>query len=158
MHLSAETIADQRTWVLDRADVVVPLINRVRTGLGEAFDVSVSSVADDQYREAVTATFDDPHRGMNVAALVGLLRSLDVERDHPGFVVDEFLGRELAATIAGDQPLRLIAESTFHYADVVPRHEPDHDTVGGDDLDAGLAAGYQTVLPGWSWRDDPRGL
>ncbi|MFW5973787.1 MAG: hypothetical protein ACOCPZ_00195, partial [Natrialbaceae archaeon] len=35
----------------------------------------------------------------NVAAGVALLRDLDVAGDYPGFVLDEVLGRELAATI-----------------------------------------------------------
>jgi hypothetical protein len=52
--------------------------------------------------------------------------------------------------IAGEQPLRLLAESTFHYADV---HTAGDGTAGLDDLDAALAAGVQTRLPGWSWTE-----
>lgn len=66
-------------------------------------------------------------RAVNVAALCGVLRDLDGEGDYPGFVVDEFLGRKLAATIAGGEPFALIAEATFHL--------------------------FQTRLPGWEWTD-----
>jgi hypothetical protein len=157
MHLSPAEVGAQRDWVRDRADVVVPLVNDVREDLGAAFDTTVDPIDHDQYRRTVDATFADGDRAVNVAALVGLLRELDVEGDHPGFVVDELLGRELAAMIAGEQPLRLLAEATFHYADVV--HHTD-DVAGADDLDAALAAGVQTRLPGWNWteRESPFGV
>lgn len=150
MHLSPAEVVAQRDWVRDRGDVVVPLVNDVREGLGEAFDTTVDPIDDEGYRTAVDSTFADGDRAVNVAALVGLLRELDVERDYPGFVVDELLGRELAAMIAREQPLRLLAEATFHYADVV--HHTD-EIAGADDLDAALAAGVQTRLPGWDWTE-----
>jgi phosphatidylglycerophosphatase A len=77
-----------------------------------------------------------------------------VAGDHPGFVVDEVLGRELAATVAGGQPFALLAQATFHFADVTTHTEGG---AGADDLDAALAAGFQTRLPGWEWtaRDSP---
>ena len=87
---------------------------------------------------------------VNVAALVALLRDLDVEADYPGFVVDELLGWELAGILAGNQPLRMLGEATFHYTDV---HVHDGDA-GVDDLDAALAAGFQTRLPGWDWTEN----
>ncbi|PSP63507.1 hypothetical protein BRC76_02840, partial [Halobacteriales archaeon QH_8_67_36] len=98
--------------------------------------------------------FADGDSAVNVAALVGLLRDLDVENDYPGFVVDELLGRELAAMLAGDQPLRLLAEATFHVADV-RTHGDEDGAAGADDLDAALAAGAQTRLPGWPWTAGP---
>jgi hypothetical protein len=87
---------------------------------------------------------------VNVAALLDLLGDLDVENDYPGFVVDELLGRELAGMIAGPQPLRLLGEATFHYADVTIHTDGP---AGADDRDAALAAGFQTRLPGWEWNE-----
>lgn len=152
MHVSGAAIDTEHAWVRDRADVVVPLINDVREGLGSAFGVDVEGVEVPMYRDAVDATFTDVDRAVNVTALVMVLRELDVEGDYPGFVVDELVGRELAGSIAGAQPLRLIAESTFHYADMVTVNDGSDAGAGRDDLDAALAAGYQTVLPGWEWR------
>jgi len=74
--------------------------------------------------------------------------------DYPGFVVDEFLGRRLASTIAGGVPLSVLAEATFHYADITAG-ERDGEGAGMDDLDAALAAGFQARLPGWPWREGP---
>jgi len=150
MELTPAAVAREREWVLERADVVVPIVNDVRDALGDAFGTDVAAVSEAQYRGAVEAVFADGDRAVNVAALVALLRDLDVTDDYPGFVVDELLGRELAAMVAGDQPLRLLAESTFHYADV---HTSGDAAAGRDDLDAALAAGVQTRLPGWSWTE-----
>ena len=150
MPVTPVRVESERTWMRDRATVVVPLINRLRDNLGDAFDTEVDPVTDDQYREAVDEVFADGDRAVNVAALVGLLRELDVEGDYPGFVVDELMGRELAATIAGEQPRAALAEATFHYADI-QTHGSDEDNAGLDDLDAALAAGFQTRLPGWDW-------
>jgi len=159
MHVSPAVVAEEHEWVRERAPVVVALINETRTDLGTRFDTDVAEVSPDQYRDAVDAVFADGDRAVNVAALARLLRDLDVEGDYPGFVVDELLGRELAGTIAGVQPLRLLAEATFHYADVLTEDEggpagvADGDPAGLDDLDAALAAGFQTRLPGWEWRE-----
>jgi hypothetical protein len=151
MHVSPDTVADERDWVRDRESVVA-LINDTRAGLETHFETEVDRVTVTEYRAAVDEVFADGDRAVNVAALVGLLRELDVEDDYPGFVVDELLGRELAATIAGEQPLRLLAEATFHYADVRTHGDPE-EAAGADDLDAALAAGFQTRLPGWDWRE-----
>jgi hypothetical protein len=150
MRLTPERVAAERDNVADRAEVVVPLLNRVRADLGELFDADVPPVDEAAYREEVDVVFADGDRAVNVAGLVALLADLDVAGDYPGFVVDELLGRELAATIAGAQPLRLLAEATFHYADV---HSHTEGPAGADDLDAALAAGFQTRLPGWEWRE-----
>jgi len=58
--------------------------------------------------------------------------------------------RILASMIAGEQPLRLLATATFHYADI---HVSSGSKAGADDLDAALAAGFQTRLPGWNWTE-----
>ena len=36
-----------------------------------------------------------------------------------------------------------------------PAEAADGDPAGLDDLDAALAAGFQTRLPGWEWRESP---
>ncbi|MFW6376755.1 MAG: hypothetical protein ACOC0F_02160 [archaeon] len=158
MHLTPETVAEEYAWLAERAPVVVALINEVRENLAEAFDVPVDPVNEAQYREELDAVFANGDLAVNVAAYVAILRGLDVDGDYPGFVVDEQLGRTLAGTIAGSEPLRTLGEATFHYADVAcaPPDEKD-DPAGADDLDAALAAGFQTRLPGWEWteRDSP---
>lgn len=150
MHLSPESVATEHEWIRNHADVVVSVINDVRRDLGEAFDTTVDPVAVPDYQQEVDAVFADGDIGVNVAALTAILRDLDVASDYPGFIVDELLGRELAGTIAGNQPLRLLGEATFHYADV---YIGDDGPAGSDDLDAALAAGFQCRLPGWSWRE-----
>lgn len=156
MRVTPETVRDGHAWVSDRAPVVVPICNDARRRLGRLFETDVDPVSRDAYRREVDAVFADGDVAVNVAGYVGLLRGLDVESDYPGFVVDEVLGRELAATIAGGRPLSMIAQATFHFVDI----HLDGDetaagagTAGADDLDAALAAGFQTRLPGWDWRE-----
>lgn len=155
MEITPETVARERERLGERGPQVVALANDVRADLGELFGTEVGRIDEEGYRQVLDATFADGALAVNVATLARLLRELDVTDDYPGFVVDELLGRELAAAIAGDQPLRLLAEATFHYADI----HADSTAAGGDDLDAALAAGVQTRLPGWTWREtDPFGL
>ena len=154
MRVTPAVVADEYEWVRGRADVVVPLVNETRAHLGTAFGVEVAPIDEAAYLDAVEAAFADGDRAVNLAALVALLRDLDVAGDYPGFVVDELLGRELAAMLAGDQPLRLLAEATFHIADVRTHGDAD-EAAGADDLDAALAAGVQTRLPGWPWQEGP---
>lgn len=150
MRVTPETVRAEHEWTRARADTVVPLINDVRDDLGDIFETDVDAVTCEGYRTAVDAVFADGDLAVNVAALVRLLRDIDVEDDYPGFVVDELLGRELAGMLAGTQPLRLLGEATFHYADVHTHGDPT-EAAGADDLDAALAAGFQTRLPGWDW-------
>lgn len=152
MNVTLERVEREREWVEGRADRIATLVNDVRDALGRLFDTEVAPVTESRVREEVRVVFADGDVAVNVAALVGLLRELDVDGDYPGFVVDELLGRELAGTIAGNQPLRLLGEATFHFADVHVHGEAE-DVAGLDDLDAALAAGFQTRLPGWSWRE-----
>jgi hypothetical protein len=148
MRLTAARVEAERDWIRDRTEIVT-IINDVRARLGDLFDVEVSPVSDARYRAEVEAVFADGDVAVNVAAMSILLRDLDVEGDYPGFIVDEVLGRELAATIAGGQPLSLLAQATFHFADL-HTHSAEG-KAGLDDLDAALAGGFQTRLPGWPW-------
>jgi hypothetical protein len=152
MRVTPETVATAHERTIERAPAVVSLINDVRTDLGEAFDTEVATVTVEEYRDEVDAVFADGDRAVNVAALLDILSDLDVEDDYPGFVVDELLGRELAGMIAGPQPLRLLGEATFHYADITTHTDGP---AGADDRDAALAAGLQTRLPGWDWTEEP---
>jgi hypothetical protein len=152
MNLTPDRVANEHAWVRDRADVIVPIINDTRSRLETAFDTEVDAVSRTAYRQEVNRVFADGDVAVNVAAYCGLLRDLDVDGDYPGFVVDEVLGRQLAATIAGGQPLSVLAQATFHFADI-HTHGDDTDAAGADDLDAALAAGFQTRLPGWNWQE-----
>ncbi|ATW86942.1 hypothetical protein halTADL_0120 [Halohasta litchfieldiae] len=152
MQLTPDRVDAEYEWVRNRAPVVVPLLNDTRRQLGTLFETEVDSVSRDVYKEEVDTVFADGEVAVNIAGYVGLLRELDVENDYPGFIVDEILGRELAATIAGGQPLALLAQATFHFADI-HTHGEDGENAGVDDLDAALAAGFQTRLPGWDWRE-----
>ena len=147
MDVSPERVRAERDRVRDRDDVV-GVINDTRARLAEIFETEVAPVTAEGYRREVDRVFADGDRAVNVAAYVALLRDLDVAGDYPGFVVDERLGRLLAATIAGGAPRSTLAEATFHYADI---HTHGDGPAGADDLTAALAAGFQTRLPGWPW-------
>jgi hypothetical protein len=157
MHVSLATVEREYEWVRDRTDIIVPLVNDVRTDLGDIFGTDVDTISASQYTAVVDSVFADGDLAVNVAALVAMLRDLDVTGDYPGFVIDELLGRELAAMLAGQQPLRLLAEATFHYADIHTHGDGD-DAAGADDLDAALAAGVQTRVPGWDWTEGDSGF
>ena len=151
--LTPDAVERERDWIRERT-AVVDLMNETRAALGEAFGTDVEPVSEPDYRAEVERVFADGDVAVNAAALVVLLRGLDVEADYPGFVVDEFLGRELAATIASTRgrAYSLLAEATFHYADIHAHGAPG-EAAGADDLDAALAAGFQTRLPGWAWTE-----
>ena len=151
MHITPDRVAAEHDQVRRRADVVVPILNETRGRLGEFFETEVDTVSEATYQQEVDRVFADGEVAVNIAGYVALLRELDVDGDYPGFVVDEVLGRQLAATIAGGQPLSVLAQATFHIADIHTHGDAD-EAAGADDLDAALAAGFQTRLPGWDWR------
>jgi hypothetical protein len=152
MELTPDRVRAEYDWLQNRAPTIAETINETRAGLGEVFGVAVDPVTASQVGAELDAVFADGAVAVNVAGYVALLRDLDVADDYPGFVVDEVLGRELAATLAGGQPLALLAQATFHYADV---HTHSEGPAGADDLEAAVAAGLQTRLPGWDWQDEP---
>jgi hypothetical protein len=152
MELTPDRVRAEYDWLHERAPGIAETINETRAGLGEVFGVAVDPVTESQVRAELDAVFADGAVAVNVAGYVALLRELDVADDYPGFVVDEVLGRELAATIAGGQPLALLAQATFHYADLQTHTDGP---AGVDDLHAAVAAGLQTRLPGWDWQDGP---
>jgi len=93
MHITPARVREERNWVVDRADRVVPSSTTFATTSARSFGTDVDAVTTDRYREEVDAVFADGDLAVNVAALVAILRDLDVENDYPGFVVDELLGR-----------------------------------------------------------------
>lgn len=151
MEVTDSTIAEERKLILEDTRLYVDLINESRDALGPYFDEEVGHVDREAFLASVDELFDDRERAVNVAGLCRVLRELNVEGDYPGFVVDEMLGRKLAATIAGGEPLATLAEATFHFIDI--RYDDPTAGAGTDDLHAGIAAGFQTILPGWQWRD-----
>ena len=156
MRLTPDAVRAERDRLRERAPVVVPILNDTRERLGLLFETDVDTVTEEAYRHEVDTVFADGEVAVNVAGYAALLRELDVAGDYPGFVVDEVLGRELAATIAGGQPLSILAQATFHFADIHVDEDATADgkgAAGADDLDAALAAGFQTRLPGWNWRE-----
>lgn len=151
MEITKATVTAEHERLRTR-ESVPELINETRDRLGELFETDVDHVSPNQYRTEVDTVFADGDRAVNVTGFCVLLRALDCEGDYPGFVVDEYLGRRLAATIAGGEPFALLAEATFHFADVHTDGGPE-EPAGEDDLDAALAAGFQTRLPGWEWTE-----
>jgi len=107
-------------------------------------------------RAEFDAFLDDKDAALNVAALYRVGVELEVRNDYAGFVVDELVGRKIAATVAENDPEQTLAEATFHYIDVHTDKVLDEEarTAGEDDVLAGLAAGVQTRLPGWDWQED----
>lgn len=150
MHITTATVREEHARMQEHAPMYVALMNETRAALGEHFDQTVDPVDEPLFEAALQEVFADGDRAVNIAGICRILRALDVDDDYPGFVVDEFLGRQLAATIAGGEPLRLLAEATFHFVDI--RYDDRNSTAGSDDLDAGIAAGFQTIIPGWEWR------
>lgn len=150
MHVTPEQVEHEYRWVHNRAPSTVEQINDLRARFSDVFGTSVDPVTVQAYRNEVDVVFANGPQAVNVAGLIGLLKELDVDGDYPGFVVDEFLGRDLAATIAGTQPFGLLASASFHYVDI--EHHPDGGA-GLDDLEAALVAGFQARLPGWNWTE-----
>jgi hypothetical protein len=154
MRVSRDTVEELDAYVDDNLDSIVALVNDARDRLGEAFDEDVPRVSADKVRGEFDDFLDDDDAALNAAALYRVGVGLEVRNDYAGFVVDEIVGRNLAAVVAGGEPDRTLAEATFHYIDVHAEEVLEETTAGEDDVLAGLAAGVQTRLPGWDWQEE----
>jgi hypothetical protein len=154
MRVSRDTVEELDAYVDDNLDEITALINDARDRLGEAFDEDVAEVSSREVRDEFDDFLSDGDAALNAAALYRVGVGLEVRNDYAGFVVDEIVGRNLAAVVAGDEPERTLAEATFHYVDVHTDQVLEETTAGEDDVLAGLAAGIQTRLPGWDWQED----
>lgn len=153
--ISRETVDELRSFLDDELDVLTDLVNFGRRRLGDAFDEDVDSVSEEDVRLEFDEVLADEDRALNLAALYRIGVDLEVDNDYAGFVVDELVGRRIAASVAENEPGETLAEATFHYLDVYTDEVVDEDerSAGYDDVVAGLAAGVQTRLPGWDWQE-----
>jgi hypothetical protein len=154
MRVSRDTVEELDAYVDENLDDIVALVNDARDRLGDAFGEDVERVSADDVRAEFDDFLEDGDAALNAAALYRVGVGLEVRNDYAGFVVDEIVGRNLAAVVAGNDPDRTLAEATFHYVDVHTDEVLDETTAGEDDVLAGLAAGVQTRLPGWDWQEE----
>ena len=154
MRVSRDTVEELDDYIEENLDDIVALVNDARDRLGDAFGEDVESVSADEVRAEFDEFLDKGDAALNAAALYRVGVGLEVRNDYAGFVVDEIVGRNLAAVVAGNDPDRTLAEATFHYVDVHTDEVLEETTAGEDDVLAGLAAGVQTRLPGWDWQEE----
>jgi hypothetical protein len=154
MRVSRDTVEELDDYIDENLDDIVALVNDARDRLGDAFGEDVESVSADEVRAEFDEFLDKGDAALNAAALYRVGVGLEVRNDYAGFVVDEIVGRNLAAVVAGNDPDRTLAEATFHYVDVHTDEVLEETTAGEDDVLAGLAAGVQTRLPGWEWQEE----
>ncbi len=154
MRVSRDTVEELDDYIEENLDDIVALVNDARDRLGDAFGEDVESVFADEVRAEFDEFLDKGDAALNAAALYRVGVGLEVRNDYAGFVVDEIVGRNLAAVVAGNDPDRTLAEATFHYVDVHTDEVLEETTAGEDDVLAGLAAGVQTRLPGWDWQEE----
>ena len=154
MRVSRDTVEELDDYIDENLDDIVALVNDARDRLGDAFGEDVESVSADEVRAEFDEFLDDDGAALNAAALYRVGVGLEVRNDYAGFVVDEIVGRNLAAVVAGNDPDRTLSEATFHYVDVHTDEVLEETTAGEDDVLAGLAAGVQTRLPGWDWQEE----
>jgi len=108
------------------------MINEVRAGLGDQFDVDVDTVTEAQVDDAVDAVFADGDRAVNVAAMTAIL-----ERPRRGGRLPGIRRRrtDRSGTRRDDSrrpALRLLAEATFYYADIRTHGDPEDPDAGRD--------------------------
>ncbi|MFB6284532.1 MAG: hypothetical protein ABEK59_11500 [Halobacteria archaeon] len=155
MKISLDTVEELREFFSDNLEEVTELINFSRDKLGEVFGEEVDLVEPSEVEEEFERLLEDEDLALNLAALYKLGVGIEVSNDYAGFVVDELIGRQIASQIAGADPEGTLAEATFHYIDVHTGEVLDDSrNAGYDDVMAGLAAGFQSRLPGWSWQEN----
>jgi hypothetical protein len=154
MRVSRDTVEELDNYIEENLDEIVALVNDARDRLGDAFGEDVDPVSADEVRAEFDEFLENGDAALNAAALYRVGVGLEVRNDYAGFVVDEIVGRNLAAVVAGNDPDRTLAEATFHYIDVHTDDVLEETTAGEDDVLAGLAAGAQTRLPGWEWQEE----
>lgn len=154
MNIGNDTVEEFREFFSENLSEVTELINSSRRDLGEVFGEDVDTVTEEMVREEFRAVLMEEDAALNVAALYKLGVELEVRNDYAGFIVDEIIGRQLAASIAGGDPERTLAEATFHYIDIHTHEVLEGGSAGYDDVVAGIAAGLQCRLPGWRWQKE----
>lgn len=155
--INNEGIETALQYVLEQAPLIKRLINETRARYAEAFQQTVAPVTEEQVQGAARALFRDPALAINIACLIQLCLALRAAEDFSELVIDDHLGALVAETIAGIEPNRQFARSTFHIIDAMIKKEIDaiveDEFIAEDDLLAGLAAGFEAILPGWAWQE-----
>jgi len=155
MHITSETVRDEHAWVRDREPVVVPTINDTRERLGRIFETDVDPITPRRtgarsMRCSRTARSRSTSRAASPCFATSTSLATTPDLSSTRFSAASWRRRSLGA------PLSLLAQATFHFVDVHVSEDATADgagAAGADDLDAALAAGFQTRLPGWDWRE-----
>lgn len=150
MEISENTIDEFYQFFEDNSDEIVDLINYSREKLGEEFDEDVKKIDEEKVEKELKKLLENKDLALNIAALYKIGIDLEIKNDYSGVIVDEIIGKNIAATIAESEPKKTLAEATFHYMDI---HYNSGNTEGEDDLISGIAAGLQTRIEGWKWQE-----
>lgn len=150
MKISENTIDEFYRFFQDNSDEIVYLINYSREKLGDEFGENVKKVDEKKVKKELETILENKDLALNIAALYKIGKDLEIKNDYSGVIVDEIIGKNIAATIAESEPKKTLAEATFHYMDI---HYNLGQTEGEDDVISGIAAGLQTRIEGWSWQE-----
>lgn len=151
MKISENTIDEFHQFFEDNSDEIVCLINYSREKLGEKFGENVNKVDEKKVKKELEKILENKDLALNIAALYKIGKDLEIKNDYSGIIVDEIIGKNIAATIAESEPKKTLAEATFHYMDI---HYNSGNTEGEDDIISGIAAGLQTRIKGWKWQKE----
>ncbi len=150
MEISENTVDEFYQFFEDNSEEIVDLINYSREKLGEEFDENVKKADEKNVKKELRKVLENKDLALNIAALYKIGKDLEIKNDYSGIIVDEIIGKNIAATIAESEPKKTLAEATFHYMDI---HYNSGSTEGEDDLISGIAAGLQTRIKGWKWQE-----